>query len=257
MSSLFQTSESQTERKPATTPEQDKMRATATPSQSAAEKAVVAEIDRRREEERRRAEEKGSALDNFIDFHRQLQHHREGVARAARQITDTPIPDSVLEKSMRVMNQRMDQEKLNLSPEDLKTVKEFERAVLSGDLKKLRELGKSAPKASVIETISRDFHQISMDVDWRSGYMAVYSEYNNSNPMLSLFPISPDSNRSPAANLIYNSEREFEKSEPGVAFFQSQGNGLGAGIHYLDDPNVAAREMALLANARLSGLSRR
>src|SRR5262249_34414071 len=135
MSSPLETSEKQSERKPAAAPEQDQLRASSIPSLSPAEKAVVAEIAQRGAEERQREQNRGAIGQTFTEFSRQLKHYQDGAARQNDQTT--PIPESVLEQSMRVMNRRMDREKLNLSQDDLNTVKEFERAVLSGDLNKL------------------------------------------------------------------------------------------------------------------------
>lgn len=99
------------------------------------------------------------------------------ITRVAEQSSVGTAKDGVQEAQSK-MDKRMDDTKLNLSVDEMKAVKDVEKAVLTGDAKGLDDQLKKFigdPKAGekVMETVSADLKEVGIDARWS------YSTYSN------------------------------------------------------------------------------
>ena len=237
----FETSEQSQERPPISTQERAALRAPQTDDLS--QSVVVRQINERKEEESnrpkylsRKEQEDEASLKLARVFDRTISGLNGG-----RWV----VPETVIEKSQRVLDARMDDEKLNLKVEQLEMVKNVERAILAGDfhtLQKLVKAGKVDP--SVARTISKDLASIGMNFDWSENSMNIRSERENNHPQLRI-RIDPERKHSNAS--LEWSVVDSKPGQPLHVKFEERP------LMRTDD---ALWEVALTAHARLQGKSK-
>lgn len=200
---------------------------------------VLREINQRRDEEARRPQ--------YVSAEQQKEEASQKIKRVLER-TETGfiggryvVPESAMERSQRLLNGRMDEEKMNLNVDQLETVKKVEQAILAGDMYTLQTLVKRGkPDQVAVDTISKDLKLVGMEFDWSERSIRIRSEHDNNHPA---FRINVGSDRSRSNASLEWSTLDSKLGEP-IRMKIRGGN--------IERPDDALWEVALTAHARLA-----